>query len=183
MDSSDAQLMRGIVAGDASAFQVFFNRHRLPITQFLYLILREPADVEDVVQETFLQIWHRAEQYNPAKASPAGWLTLIARSRALDLIRRRKTRQPGSSEVEPSFENDISLGLIQDESRQEVRAAMTRLPPEQRQVIRMAFLGGMTHEQIAHILHVPLGTVKTRIRLGLRRLKNLLPEEESEAGN
>lgn len=176
MSASDAELMQGIVAGQPGAFHVFFDRHRQQVTQFLYRILREPADVEDVVQETFLQIWHRSEQYNPDKASPAGWLTLIARSRALDLIRRRKPGQQGEG-VEPSFDHDISLGLIQDESRAQVRAAMSRLPQDQREVIRMAFLGGMTHEQIASSLHLPLGTVKTRIRLGLRRLKQMLPNE------
>jgi RNA polymerase sigma-70 factor (ECF subfamily) len=176
MDASDAELMQGIVAGEPAAFHLFFDRHRQAITQFLYRILREPADVEDIVQEAFLQLWHRSEQYNPDKASPAGWLTLIARSRALDLIRRRRPGQPAEG-AEPSFQTDITLGLIQDESRARVRAALLGLPQEQRDVIRMAFLGGMTHEQIAGTLHLPLGTVKTRIRLGLRRLKQMLPDE------
>jgi RNA polymerase sigma-70 factor (ECF subfamily) len=177
MDATDPLLMRGIAAGNPAAFQSFFDRHRQAVTQFLFRMLREPADVEDVVQETFLQIWNRSHQYDPTKASPAGWLTLIARSRALDLIRRRKPGRPGN-EVEPSFEYDMSLGLVQDESRQHVRDAMAKLPSEQREVIRLAFLGGLTHEQIAGILHVPLGTVKTRIRLGLRRLKHLLPGDD-----
>lgn len=174
MDNSDAQLMQSIAAGDAAAFQSFMLRHAKMVMQTLYRLLREPADVEDVMQETFLQIWHKGDRYDATKASPAGYLTLIARSRALDLLRRRKPDAP-PGQVEPKFEYDISLGLVRDESVSRVRAAMSQLPTDQRQVIRLAFLTGMTHEQIAGMLHLPLGTVKTRIRLGLRRLKALMP--------
>ena len=175
MDASDSQLMSAIVNGDEVAFRTFFERHSLGVMKTLFRILREPADAEDVMQETFLQLWSRSSQYDAAKASPAGYLTLIARSRALDLVRKRKPGQ-GADSVEPSFEFDPSLGLIQDESRVKMRAAMSSLPAEQRQVIRLAFMAGLTHEQIAFQLNVPLGTVKTRIRLGLRRLKTMLPD-------
>jgi RNA polymerase sigma-70 factor (ECF subfamily) len=129
------------------------------------------------MQETFLQLWHRSEQYNANLASPVGWLTLIARSRALDLLRKRKPLQ-GDSSADPGFEIDMSLGLVRDESRAAVRSALSSLPADQRQVIRMAFMGGMTHEQIAAMLGLPLGTVKTRIRLGLRRMRNMMPSED-----
>ena len=176
MDISDTHLMQGIAGGDPAAFQSFMQRHSKMVMQVLYRLLREPADVEDVMQETFLQIWQKSDRYDETKASPAGYLTLIARSRALDLLRRRKPETP-PDHVEPSFQFDISLGLVRDESVRRVRAALNQLPLEQRKVIRLAFLTGMTHEQIAGMLHVPLGTVKTRIRLGLRRLKALMPDE------
>jgi RNA polymerase sigma-70 factor, ECF subfamily len=176
MDINDAQLMQSIAAGDAAAFQSFMSRHSKMVMQTLYRLLREPSDVEDVMQETFLQIWRKSDRYDETKASPAGYLTLIARSRALDLLRRRKPGTP-PDHVEPSFEFDISLGLVRDESVKRVRAALNQLPLDQRKVIRLAFLTGMTHEQIAGMLHVPLGTVKTRIRLGLRRLKTLMPDD------
>ena len=177
--SSDSELMAGIVAGDEAAFHAFYDRHSLHVMRVLFRLLHEPADAEDVMQETFLQLWHRAEQYNAELASPVGWLTLIARSRALDLLRKRKPSQ-GDSSADPGFEIDMSLGLVRDESRTKVRAALSNLPSEQRQVIRMAFMGGMTHEQIAEMLSLPLGTVKTRIRLGLRRMRTMMP---GESGN
>lgn len=178
MDTSDALLMKGIAAGDESSFRAFYDRHLRTVIQLLYRMLREPADVEDVAQETFLQIWNRSHQYDASRASPAGYLTLVARSRALDLIRKRKPNLP-PDHVEPTFEHDVTLQLVRDESVHHVRQAMAKLPAEQRQVIRLAFLTGLTHEQIALALHVPLGTVKTRIRLGLRRLKTLMPEQSN----
>src|SRR5438132_1449362 len=147
MDISDAQLMQAIAAGDAAAFQSFMHRHSKTVMQTLYRLLREPSDVEDVMQETFLQIWQKSDRYDETKASPAGYLTLIARSRALDLLRKRKPETP-PDHVDPSFEFDISLGLIRDESVKRVRAALNQLPLDQRKVIRLAFLTGMTHEQI-----------------------------------
>lgn len=176
MDISDTQLMQGIAAGEQAAFQSFMHRHSKMVMQVLYRMLHEPADVEDVMQETFLQIWQKSDRYDETKASPAGYLTLIARSRALDLLRKRKPDSP-PDHLDPSFEFDISLGLVRDESVKRVRACLNQLPLDQRKVIRLAFLTGMTHEQIAGMLHVPLGTVKTRIRLGLRRLKSLMPNE------
>jgi RNA polymerase sigma-70 factor (ECF subfamily) len=176
MDITDGQLMQGIAAGDEAAFRTFMQRHTKLVMQTLYRMLHEPADAEDVMQETFLQIWQKGDRYDPTKASPAGYLTLIARSRAMDLLRRRRPDQP-PDQVDPSFEYDISLGLVRDESVKRVRAALSQLPVEQRKVIRLAFLTGMTHERIADILHVPLGTVKTRIRLGLRRLRAMLPDD------
>src|SRR4051794_26978706 len=111
MEPSDAQLMQGIVAGDQSAFNCFYERNNLMVLRVLLRILHEPADAEDVMQESFLQLWHRADQYNPGLASPSGWLTLIARSRALDLLRRRKPKQSDPNS-DPGFEIDLSLGLI-----------------------------------------------------------------------
>lgn len=176
MDINDGQLMQGIAAGDEAAFHTFMQRHTKMVMQVLYRMLHEPADAEDVLQETFLQIWQKSDRYDATKASPAGYLTLIARSRAMDLLRKRRHDQH-SDQVDPSFEFDISLGLVRDESVRRVRAALSQLPLDQRKVIRLAFLTGMTHERIADILRVPLGTVKTRIRLGLRRLRAMLPEE------
>lgn len=174
MDVSDGQLMQGIAGRDEGAFRSFYDRHMRTVMTILYRLLREPADVEDVAQEVFLQLWNRSHQYDAERSSPAGYLTLVTRSRALDLLRRRKPGTP-PDHLEPTFEHDPTLGLVRDESSNMVREAMSRLPPEQRQVIRLAFLGGMTHEQIAADLNVPLGTVKTRIRLGLRRMKSLMP--------
>lgn len=176
MDAADSELMEQIAAGSTAAFHAFYERHYRVIRNVLYRMLMEPADVEDVLQETFLQIWHKSWQYKADKSTPAGYLTMVARSRALDLIRRRKP-DANPTVCEPSFHHDISLGLVRDESIRKVRQAMAQLPFDQRKVVRLAFMTGLTHEQIAAWLKLPLGTVKTRIRLGLRRLKTLLPEQ------
>ncbi|MBX7103271.1 MAG: sigma-70 family RNA polymerase sigma factor [Gemmataceae bacterium] len=176
MDASDSELMERIARGDPKAFDAFYQRHLRVIRNVLYRMLMEPADVEDVLQETFLQLWNKSWQYNADKASPAGYLTMVARSRALDLIRKRKP-DADPKVCEPTFQYDISLGLVRDESIRKVRMALSKLPFEQRKVVRLAFMTGLTHEQIAVWLKLPLGTVKTRIRLGLRRLKTLIPDE------
>lgn len=176
MNATDAELMQQIANGDSAAFHTFYERHIRAIRNVLYRMLMEPADVEDVLQETFLQIWNKSWQYRADKSSPAGYLTMVARSRALDLIRRRKP-DADPTVCEPTFQYDISLGLIRDESVRRVRLALSQLPLEQRRVVRLAFMTGLTHEQIAASLNLPLGTVKTRIRLGLRRLKSLLPAD------
>lgn len=175
MDPTDADLMAAITRGDQVAFDQFFARHYRKTVNILIRLLREPGYAEDVAQEAFLQLWTRAGQYDAEKASPGAWLTMIARSRGMDLLRKRK---PDSGDgYDPAFEADPTLMLIRDESRQKVRDALSQLPAEQRKAVSLAFLGGLTHEQIALSLGVPLGTVKTRIRLAMRRLREMLPDE------
>lgn len=171
---NDADLMQAIVVGDETAFNTFYERHSRATLGVLLRLIREPGDAEDVMQETFLQVWNRAQQYDAERASPAAWLTMIARSRGLDFLRKRRPDTPDDF-FDPAFEHDPTLQLVQDESRDRVRQALAQLPPDQRDAIRLAFLGGMTHEQISVNLGVPLGTIKTRIRLGIRRLRALLP--------
>jgi RNA polymerase sigma-70 factor, ECF subfamily len=176
MDRTDAELMRAIAAGDREAFCAFYDRHAGRAYALLSRLLPQGSDAEDVLQETFTQVWDRAGQYDPARATPLVWLLLIARSRARDLLRRQGRRPEVGGEAEPAVHADPAAALEQTDSRLRVCAALAQLPEEQLRALRLAFYGGLTHCEIADALALPLGTVKTRIRLGLARLRGLLQE-------
>ena len=172
---TDLQLMQRIAAGDGSAFAALYDRHAARLLRSLVRWVGDRAAAEDVLQESFFQLWRRARQYDAGRAPPGAWLFLLARSRALDYLRHRR---PGP-EVEPpaDVECDPARLLEHAESSRRVREALGRLPVEQRDALMMAFYGGLTHEQVAAALAVPLGTAKTRIRLGIRRLRQALADE------
>jgi RNA polymerase sigma-70 factor (ECF subfamily) len=177
MQRSDAELMQAIAANDAAAFAAFYDRHAPRVLGVLRRLLGQPGDAEDALQEAFWQVWERAERFDPGRSSPLVWLLLIARSRALDLLRRRGGERPIAAIAEPAGDADPGLPVERSEDRQRVRRALAAIPGEQRHAIDLAFFGGLTHDQIARRLGLPLGTVKTRIRLGLRRLRDLLCEQ------
>jgi len=179
MDVSDQDLLRAIASGDRAAFGAFYDRHAPRVLGLLVRLVRHRADADEVLQDTFWQVWTQAGQYDPDRAAPQAWLVLIARSRAFDLLRRRARRTEPAIEREPCRCHDAAGELAAAESSREVHAAVSRLPDEQRQAVWLAFFGGLTHDQIARQQGIPLGTVKTRIRLGMRRLREMLhPEQE-----
>jgi RNA polymerase sigma-70 factor, ECF subfamily len=174
MLSSDVELLRRIdSARDPEAFAAFYDRFAARVYGLLLKLLRNRTDADDVLQETFLQVWNQAGRFDPMRSVPDGWILMLARSRALDRLRKRPTTSataiPETSEVaEPAS------GLLREEAASALRVALADLPAEQREPIRLAFLDGRTHEQIARLLEQPLGTVKTRIRLGMMRLRDRL---------
>jgi RNA polymerase sigma-70 factor (ECF subfamily) len=147
-------------------------------------ITGDRTDAEEVVLETFAQAWREAPRFDPARGSVAAWLTMMARSRALDLVRARTrrgrlaesarqadpTRPPAMGGGESDPREDIALL----ERGQRVREALTTLPDPQREAIELAFFEGLSHSEIAERLNQPLGTVKTRLRLAIRKLRDLL---------
>ena len=143
-------------------------------------LLRDRAEAEDVVQETFLELWRRAGAFDPSRASPAAYAVLIARSRALDRLRARSalSRAEGRATLDPP---DPPAGpASQVEAGQEgarVRQALGALPPEQRRVVELAFFEGLSQREIADRTQEPLGTVKTRVRLGMEKLALALAED------
>jgi RNA polymerase sigma-70 factor (ECF subfamily) len=156
-----------------------YDRHGRLIYSLALRILRDQADAEDVVQEVFSQAWTQAGRYDAARGSVLGWLLTLARSRAIDRLRGRKTR------LEPALD-DTRLGEIPDAGipadeqlawagrAAQVRAALEGLTMLQRMAIELAFYEGLTHAEIAERLELPLGTVKTRIRQGLLKLRDQL---------
>jgi RNA polymerase sigma-70 factor (ECF subfamily) len=176
MESSDLHLLSRIASGDAGAFAAFYDRHAPVVLGLLVKMLGRRADAEDVLQETFWQVWRQAARYDPARSSPQGWLVLLARSRALDSLRRRRPAGEAPDAADRAADADPAHGLEQGEQARLVETALARLPEEQRRAIRLAFFGGLTHEQVAEQLAVPLGTAKTRIRLGMQRLRGLLAD-------
>lgn len=176
MQCSDQQLVSRIASGDRAAFAEFYDRHAPAVLGLLLRLLGQRADADDVLQEAFLEVWRRAPQYDGARATPLGWLTLIARSRAVDHLRRRRPPNAPAPEAADVMLADPADGLERREAAGCVRAALKQLPTEQRSAIGLAFFAGLTHEQVAQRLGVPLGTAKTRIRLGIQRLRALLDE-------
>jgi RNA polymerase sigma-70 factor (ECF subfamily) len=184
MSSSDEQLVTRIAAGDRSAFAHFYDRHAGRVYGLLLYMLRHAGDAEDVLQDTFWQIWERsASRYDVRRSPPVAWLLAIARSRALDLLRKRKllSELPGEYGCPNcSYEPDPIQRLERSETGHQLRTALAVLPEAQRQAVMLAFYTGLTHDQIARQLALPLGTVKTRIRLGLRRLRGILEDDHQE---
>jgi len=138
-----------------------------------------PADAEEITLDVYSQVWRLAKDYTPQRGSPTAWLMMMTRSRALDRVRSRTARTQHEMVLETTFDQpadqqtaEESVMLTQD--RQRVRQAMGLLSPEQREAIELAFFSGMTHSELADRLEQPLGTVKTRIRLGMMRLRSAL---------
>jgi RNA polymerase sigma-70 factor (ECF subfamily) len=173
-DAPDHELLEAIKAGDRQAFAALYDRHAPRLLGLLARWLGDCGEAEDALQETFWHVWRRAEQYDPTRSPPIVWLQLIGRSRALDRLRRRRPEADPAAGARVAVPDDPAAALVADESSRQVREALALLPEEQRSAILLAFYGGLTHEQVAAHQAAPLGTVKTRIRLGMRRLRQLL---------
>jgi RNA polymerase sigma-70 factor (ECF subfamily) len=164
---------------DRAAFAAVYDRLSPRVYGFLLRLLRNRTDADDVLQETFLQVWNQAERYDPGRANADGWVLMIARSRAADRLRKRGT---GVAEPtrEPAAVADPGERLERSDESNRVCSALCDLPAEQQELIRLAFFDGLTHEQIARERKLPLGTVKTRIRLGMIRLRDRFADQSSE---
>jgi RNA polymerase sigma-70 factor, ECF subfamily len=173
MTPSDHDLIGRTAARDRAAFAALYDRYAPRAFGLILRIMRNRTDAEDVLQETFLQVWNQAARFDPNRSAPDVWLLLIARSRAVDRLRKRRVATKEEL-PDPATRDEPDDGLIRREDAEQLRSALEQLPPEQRDLIRRAFFGGLTHEQIATELNIPLGTVKTRIRLGMTRLRDRL---------
>jgi RNA polymerase sigma-70 factor (ECF subfamily) len=172
-----AHLLGRAGLGDRAAFAELYNATRSKLFGVSLRIVRERSLAEEVLQDSFVNIWRHAPEYTAAKSAPTTWMTAIVRNRSLDVIRR--TRE------EPDVDDQLAANLA-DESASPVREAMERgdshslrqclehLDAEQRQTIALAFFHGLTHSELADHLRRPLGTVKTHIRRGLAKLKDCL---------
>jgi RNA polymerase sigma-70 factor, ECF subfamily len=173
-----------MMRGDQSAMSQLYDRYAPGLLGLALRITRERADAEDVVVDTFAQVWRDAGRFETQRGSVGAWLATIARSRALDLLRARGRRNkldaaaeaetgtapPAMGTTAPS---PISA-LLADERSARVRAALAMLPDAQRRALELAYFEGLSQTEIAERLDEPLGTVKTRMRLGLRRLRDEL---------
>ncbi len=174
MERTDEELLSMMAAGDSSAFGVFFDRYASRVLGLLVKFVRRREDAEDLLQVTFCEAWSRAPSFDPSRSRCDFWLLLIARSRALDHLRIRRPAAELTAVPEPATDQDLTCGLERVEASDRLHEALERLPEEQRRAIELAFFAGLTHEQIAGKLEAPLGTIKTRIRLGMNRLRDCL---------
>ena len=176
----DTDLVDRIADGDSAAFATFYDRHAAQVLGLLFRMLGRRAEAEEMLQEVFLRIWRDAGRYRPGGSTPRGWAFLIARSRAIDRLRssgaraRREeataTDPVGSAAVAPSGPERLE----ERERRRRIATALAELPPEQRTAIEHAFFRGLSHREVAERLGEPLGTVKSRILLGMRKLRRTL---------
>lgn len=164
-------------AGERSAFGEFFDRHSSCVLGVLVQMIRRREVAEELLQEAFLQAWRQADRYRPQRATPRGWLLMIARSRAIDWQRSQSSRSQREqvstvADAERFVENPIGTGNIEaDERRRALSSAMQTLSVEQRECIQLAYLEGLSHSQVAQRLGQPLGTVKSRILLGMNKMR------------
>lgn len=172
---TDEHLLARIGARDQGAFAEFYDRHAARVLGLLRPILRDDTLADDALQETFWQVWQSADRYDASRASAVGWLAMLARSRALDIARKRS--RPAGIEAHDVAVADTTERVAEDESALVIKHAMAELPADQRSLIYLAFFCGLTQEQIARHTAMALGTVKTRIRRGIQRMREDLASQ------
>ena len=174
---SDEDLLTRSAGGDRAAFMQLHDRYAPRILGLLVKIMHSRTDAEDALQNVALDIWRRADSYNPALGSAQTWILMVARARGIDLLRKTGRAEKGGGDL-AEMRAAADVPVRDGAERARVDRALEKLPPEQRTPIDMAFYRGLTREQIAGALGIPIGTVKTRIRMGVQRLGVLLGEPE-----
>lgn len=183
--ATDAALVRQILEHRPEALGELYDRHAPGLLALARRVLGGSSDAEEVLQEVFLHVWNNAGRYDPARSSVSTWLVLITRSRAIDRLRSRKVveRVHEAAHLEDPGEHASSEGLESvfiRERRERVKSELDKLPPEQRQVLEMAFYEGLSQAEIAGRADLPLGTVKTRTLLAMKKLRSALRSEIRE---
>lgn len=180
----DESLMRLILRRQESALSELYDRYGRLVYSIGLNALGETQSAEEVTQDVFLRVWERAETYQADQGKVAAWLARIARNRAVDLIRRRSVRPESNSVAweegpgnEMASNHNVEQAAELNEQQQHVRKAIAQLPPEQKQVLALAYFQGLSHQEIADRLNQPLGTVKTRVRLAMQKLRSLLADQ------
>jgi RNA polymerase sigma-70 factor (ECF subfamily) len=180
---SDETLLLKIANNEEWAMEALYDRYGRYAYSLAYHIVRDTTIAEDIVQDAFLAIWRKATSYQERQGSVRGWLQAIVHHRAIDRVRAAAHRDhqwtplPTEGEQDlPSTQPEVWEEAWLKERSELVRKVLAQLPPEQRQVIELAYFGGYTHAEMAERWNIPLGTVKGRMRLGLRKMKSLLHE-------
>ncbi len=176
--------IRQIARGDSDALADFYDETASYLYRQAVRVLRDPTDAEEVVLDVYARVWQRAADFDESRGNVSQWLTVLVRSRAIDRLRSRTLRRSFETEL---TDPDSLAGQESPEQAVEVRRrqrrvriALDALPQEQREAIELAHLHGFTHAELAARLGAPLGTVKTRIRLGMMKLRDALQSLESD---
>ena len=178
----DEELMQRLAYRDLVAFRALYDRYGNLVYSAALRVVRDAQIAEDMVQEIFLRIWRKPESYVAQRGRFVTWLTSVTRNRGVDEVRsrgrrfRHETASPEEQERElpASEQDDPALTAELSDQRRLILAALTQIPAEQREIIELAYFGGLTQQEIADLLSQPLGTVKTRIRLGMQKLRAAL---------
>lgn len=178
-DGTDIRLLAELAQGQAGALAELYRRRGGVLLSLLIRILGDDREAEEVLQDTFIQLWHKADQYNPAKSGPLTWMVMIARGLALDRLRRRNRLSTVLDEYRASRlpDADVSFPPVGEaETSERVSHAVAGLPGEQREALELAFWRGCTQEEIARVTGSPLGTVKARLRRAMMALRTKLKD-------
>jgi RNA polymerase sigma-70 factor (ECF subfamily) len=181
---SEHELAARLQRGDAASIESLYDRYGRLAYSLAYRVLNDAASAEEIVQEAFLALWRNASSFDASRGTLRAWLLAIVRNRAIDRIRGNRGQQSTASiehmgrmaEVPDAWET-VSIEL----ERKQVREAVAALPDEQRRTLELAYFGGLTHNEIARQMDVPLGTVKGRMRIGLEKVRSFLLARGVEA--
>ena len=185
---TDESLMEGIAERDDPAIASLYERHGKTLKKVIYQVVLDEAEADDVLQESIMQIWREAGSYSSALGKPLGWLVTIARRRAIDRVRRRAAYARAKARFEVYVETEPRAWLrncseednVATDIRNYLEREMRRLPAYQAEALNLSFFGGLSHREIAAKTQTPLGTVKTRLELGLRKLSSTIRGQRSK---
>ena len=178
---ADRASLARMARGDQAAFAELYDRHARLVYSLALRILHDRADAEDVVQEVFAQVWAQAGRYDPSRGAVAAWMVMLTRSRAIDRLRAKRARPDAAADASAA-ESVVDLTAAQDlellsaEQVTRLQRALVELPEAQRTALELAYYEGLTHVEVAARLAEPLGTVKTRIRQAVLKLREALAE-------
>jgi len=187
LDLTDEQLMLMLQQRDPVALEYLYDRHSAIVKSLGMKVVHNEAEAEDLLQEIFMEIWNRAAGYDPAKGKPLGWIVTLARRRAIDRLRkcqshcRAEDRLRVEVESQPdSWTTDPEDDFVMADVRETLRKLLNALPVAQQHAIELAFYQGMSRREIAAHTGIPLGTIKTRLELGLKKLTVALKDYAGE---
>jgi RNA polymerase sigma factor (sigma-70 family) len=184
-DRDDLELHRRLSAGDRGAFDQLYRRYAGSAYGLAYRVTGQQLLAQDVVHDAFLALWRAPEAYDPARGAFRTFFLSLVHHRAVDTVRREerlRRRTERASNLEPVRGEDVAEDVVEEsflsERRKGVREALLTLPAEQRQVVELAYFGGLTQAVIAERLGIPIGTVKTRTLAAMRKLRRILEQED-----
>ncbi len=179
---ADEELISLVGQGDPDAFATLYDRHSRPAYSLAYRMMGEKQAAEDLAQDAFLKLWRSATSYRADRASVRTWLLSIVHNRGVDqlrsLARRRRTQEKIEASAQKSQPSEAFAQSWRNSQREQVREALSTLPKEQLETLELAYFSGYTHVEIAEVLNLPLGTVKGRMRLGLKKMKEYFGSQD-----
>jgi RNA polymerase sigma-70 factor (ECF subfamily) len=172
VSTQDSELIERICQRDQRALAALYDQMADRVYSLAFYILRNPDNAEEVTQDIFMKIWDRADQWDERKAKLSTWILAMTRNAAIDRLRKEKRRP---AVIDSPFDKILQMEAVESDGHQ-LRTLLHHLPKEQQQAIYLNFFGGMSHTDIAEATGIPLGTIKTRLRLGLKKLRSMWME-------